>query len=176
MTRRDREVVIRAETAGDQSAIRALHLTVFQATLEADLVDALRSAADPFLSFVAALDNVIVGHILFTPATIEAKDGAAHSAIALAPMAVRPDKHGSGIGTEMIEKGLAACRQAGYRVAIVLGHRDYYPRFGFEKASVHGIRSEYEVPDEIFMVMALEDGALDGCQGVARYHPVFNDF
>jgi len=71
---------------------------------------------------------------------------------------------------------LGACRAAGYSVVIVLGHASYYPRFGFQPASRFGIRWEHEVPDEAFMVLGLQSGALQGVKGIARYHPAFDHF
>jgi len=73
----------------------------------------------------------------------------------------------------LVEVGLAACREAGHGIVIVLGHPDYYPRFGFRPATLYGIRWEHDAPDEAFMVVELREGTLDGVRGVARYHPAF---
>ena len=88
------------------------------------------------------------------------------TAMALAPMAVLPDYQGQGIGSALVREGLEACRRAGHRIVVVLGHADYYPRFGFKPANGHGLRSPFPVPDEAFMAMALVPGGLDGISGV----------
>ena len=88
-------------------------------------------------------------------------------------MAVDPDYERRGIGGRLVVQGLELCRASGYRIAVVLGHPTYYPRFGFVPARLHGIRFALDVPDDAFMVMELEPGALDGCTGVARYAAEF---
>ena len=92
-----------------------------------------------------------------------------HEAVGLAPLAVDPDCQRRGIGSRLVAQGLDRCRESGYRIAVVLGHPAYYPRFGFVPARLHGIRFEMEVSDDAFMVLELEPGALAGCTGVARY-------
>ena len=148
-----------------------MNVAAFPAPDEADLVEALRAEAEPIVSLVAEDDGVIVGHILFSPVTL---DG--HSELklmGLAPMAVLPDLQRGGIGSALVKAGLEACRQLGSIGVIVLGHAAYYPRFGFVPASRFCIDSEYEVPDESFMAMELTPGALAGKSGRARYHAVF---
>jgi putative acetyltransferase len=93
----------------------------------------------------------------------------------LAPLAVLPELQRQGIGIELTNAGLAAVRQTPCPFVIVLGHPEYYPRFGFERASRYGIRSQYEgVPDEAFMILVLDQGALRGKSGVARYRDEFD--
>lgn len=91
----------------------------------------------------------------------------------LAPMAVMPAAQRRGIGSALIRSGLERCAQLGYSAVVVLGHPEYYPRFGFVPASRFGIGCEYEVPDEVFMALELEPGALTGMSGTIRYHPAF---
>ena len=91
-------------------------------------------------------------------------------------MAVVPDRQRHGVGSALAEAGIAACREDGYEAVIVLGHPDYYPRFGFVPASRFGLRSEYDVPDDVFMALELTPGALHGRgPGTIRYHPAFGN-
>ena len=90
-------------------------------------------------------------------------------------MAVAPALQNSGIGSELVKIGLRKCTDAGYEIAVVLGHPNYYPRFGFKTAKSVGIRCGFDVPDEAFMVMELREGALNGRSGIVRYQPEFND-
>ena len=107
-----------------------------------------------------------------SPVSIESSQQT-HRAVGLGPMAVRPDFQGQGIGRQLIEEGLQVCRRAGYEIVVVLGHPSYYPRFGFMLARAQGIHWEQEVPGDAFMVTELKPGALQGCQGTARYLPEF---
>jgi len=166
---------IRPERAGDESAIRAVNLGAFDSPDEAALVDDLRQRSDPFISLVACNTDQVVGHISFSPLTIR-DQGQIHSAIALAPLAVLPAFQRQGIGGQLVRAGLNACRAASYEIVIVLGHPNYYPRFGFERASLYDIRWEHEAPDEAFMVTALKPGVLEGIKGIVSYHPAFDRF
>jgi len=171
-------VQIRDERAEDFPRIREIITEAFTREFgrsnEAALVDALRDVANPFISLVAEAEhnNVIVGHIVFTPVRVESSEGE-WEAMALAPVAVDPTCQHSGIGAALIRAGLERCRTLGYGVAVVLGHPTYYPRFGFRPAPPLGIRSEYDVPDEVFMVLELEPGALRGRTGTVKYLPPF---
>ncbi|MEK7832952.1 MAG: N-acetyltransferase, partial [Acidobacteriota bacterium] len=95
--------------------------------------------------------------------------------IGLAPMAVWPERQNEGIGSRLVEAGLTECRKACHRFVIVLGHPEFYPRFGFVPASRFGIKSEYDVRDEVFMAMELQEGSLAGFAGIAKYLPEFNE-
>jgi putative acetyltransferase len=163
--------VIRLESRGDEASIRETNELAFRAPLEARLVDALRETAD-YLSLVATLDGRVVGHILFTPVTIEP---AVDRRIAgLAPMAVRPEHQRSGIGGQLILAGLEECRRSGYSAVVVLGHPDYYPRFGFIPAHTFGLACEFPSPPEAFMAIELDAGGLKAIRGMVRYHAVFS--
>ena len=137
---------------------------------------ALRDAEgfDPALSLVALRDDTVVGHILFSPIDI-VRDGSNVPALALAPMAVRPAFQRQSIGSALVRAGLEACRRSGHRIVVVLGHAQYYPRFGFTPAGESGVRAPFEVPDEAFMVLSLVDGGLDDVAGVVRYSAPFSD-
>lgn len=165
-------ILIRAETIKDQGDIRRVNELAFARPNEADLVDALREKAAPIVSLVATLDQKVVGHILFSPVTIESEESA-FTAMGLAPMAVLQEYQNQGIGSQLVRAGLKECERLGEDIVVVLGHPNYYPRFGFRPASLKGLRSEYDVPDEVFMVTELRPDALAGRQGLVKYHPEF---
>lgn len=165
-------VHIRGETAADIGAVAALNRAAFERAAEADLVDDLRAAGRAALSLVAERDGVLLGHILFSPVSIE-RAGADLRPLGLAPMAVRPDAQRTGIGAALVRAGLAACRAGGSGAVVVLGHAEYYPRFGFVPASRFGLRSEYDVPDDVFLACELTPGALADARGLVRYAPEF---
>jgi putative acetyltransferase len=165
-------VRIRPEEERDHSAVRQINLRAFETALEADLVDAVRPTARPLISLVAELDHAVVGHILFTPVTV--RDGEATSkAIGLGPMAVVPELQRRGIGSRLVEAGLEASRELGEHVVVVLGHADYYPRFGFRPAAELGLRYRGPDFDPFFFVAELENGALEGIRGMVEYLPEF---
>ena len=120
---------------------------------------------------IADDDDAIVGHILFSPVTLTAHPGL--RIMGLAPMAVVPARQRQGIGSALIREGLEHCRRLGFGAVIVLGHAEYYPRFGFTPASRFGLGCEYDVPDEVFMALELYEGILQGKSGTIRYHPAF---
>jgi putative acetyltransferase len=164
---------LRDETPGDAAAIRSLHLTAFETRAEADLVDALRARAAPLISIVAEEHGSLVGHILFSPVQLEGR--ADLRVLGLAPMAVVPAHQGSGVGSSLVRAGLERCRRSDADAVVVLGHPGYYPRFGFQPASRFGIRSEYAVPDEAFMLLELRETSMAGATGTVRYHPAFQE-
>jgi putative acetyltransferase len=168
-------ITTRQEREGDQAAVRRVNEEAFGQPDEADLVDALRMRAGATLSLVALQGDRSVGHILFSPATIRS-ERSSFNAVALGPMAVLPAYQNTGIGTQLVLMGLHECREAGHEVVIVLGHANYYPRFGFVPAKSQGIRWEFDVPDDAFMVMELHEGALAGRGGVVKYQPEFTIF
>lgn len=163
---------IRTQSADDDGAVRQVNEAAFPTPVEADLVERLRAEADPVISLVAEDDGAIVGHILFSPVTLAADSDFA--AFALGPMAILPARQRQGIGSNLVRAGLDECARLGCRAVFVLGHPDYYPHFGFVPASRYGIFSQFEVPDEVFMVLELEPGALGGKAGKMRYHAAFD--
>lgn len=164
-------MIIRAERPIDIAAIDAVNRAAFETDAEARLVALLRAQATPVISLVAEADDRVVGHIMFSP--IEAAGAAAGAVLGLAPMAVLPEYQRRGIGSDLVRAGLDACRGIGVTALVVLGHPEFYPRFGFIPASRFGLTSEYSVPDDVFMAMELEQGSLTGVSGVVRYHPAF---
>jgi putative acetyltransferase len=165
---------IRPEQAQDIEAIREVNRQAFGRPAEAELVDALRAENDVTLSLVAVEEGQVVGHILFTP--VELVEGEERfPAVGLGPMAVLPAYQQQGIGSRLIEAGLEALREQGQSLVFVLGHSDYYPRFGFRPTRPYGIRCEFDVPDDVFMVVTLRDGALSGRRGTVVYRPAFHN-
>jgi putative acetyltransferase len=162
---------IRNEIPADHSSVHALNVAAFESPVEADLVEALRESADPLISLVAVEDEKLIGHILYSPVTLTGHPEL--KCMGLAPMAVSAEHQKTGVGTALITEGLKRCRDLGIEVVVVLGHPDYYPRFGFTPTVEYGINSEYDVPAEVFMLLELQPDSLAGKTGTACYHPVF---
>jgi putative acetyltransferase len=161
-------MLIRNERPSDQAAVYAVNSLAFEQPAEAELVLALHRADKAVIALVAELEGEVVGHILFSPVSVEGQP-ADRRGLGLAPMAVHPEHQRGGIGGRLVEAGLAAARDGGFDFAVVLGHPTYYPRFGFVPASRFQLRCEYGVPDEVFMALSLRPGALDGVAGLVRY-------
>jgi putative acetyltransferase len=166
-------MTIRPEKPEDVHAIRIVNERAFGGAAEADLVDALRRNGKPTISLVAEDAGRVVGHILFSTVTVGTGERELVG-VGLAPVAVLPEFQNRGVGSSLVERGLERCRDAGHRFVVVVGHPDYYPRFGFVPASRFDIKSEYNVADDVFMAMELEDGALQDQAGIVRYQPEFN--
>jgi putative acetyltransferase len=168
-------ITVRTERFEDIAAVRLLNTQAFEQAAEADIVDTLRQACPDALSLVAEDAGRIVGHILFTPAVIECGNRMIHG-MALAPMAVLPDRQSEGIGTALVTHGLKVLQERRCPFVVVLGYPDYYTRFGFERASGHKITSQWEgVPDDAFMIIIFDRVAMEGISGVARYRDEFNE-
>jgi putative acetyltransferase len=138
------------------------------------LVDKLRQRGAFTLSLVAEMAGQVVAHALFTPVDVVEDEGS-WTAVALGPVAVAPDHQKQGIGDQLIRAGLAMCHERGDDIVAVLGHPTYYPRFGFVPAVRYGIKSEYDVPDDVFMLIELREGALAGRRGIVNYQVEFNE-
>ncbi len=167
-------LTIRPERPQDREAISQVHQLAFGQPNEALLVEALRRAPAfiPELSLVALDATQVVGHILFSRIAVRTPSDA-RPALALAPMAVLPAFQRRGIGSGLVKRGLADARSLGHGLVIVVGHPDYYPRFGFVRAEPFGIRAPFEVSGEAFMVLELQASALQGCRGEVVYPPQF---
>lgn len=164
-------MLIRRETEADHSAVQKLLLSAFDEEGESKLVTRLRVNAEPLISLVAELDGKIIGHILFSPVTLDTAPSLA--IMGLAPMAVLPNHQGRGVGTALVEAGLKRCREQNFGAVVVLGHPKYYPRFGFRASSDYNIKCEYDVSAAAFMLIELIDGYLQKHSGTARYHEEF---
>jgi putative acetyltransferase len=165
--------MIRAENANnfvELLAIRAVNEAAFGRRDEADLVDDLRTGGAVLASLVAEIEGRIVGHILFSRMWIVSSSSSIE-AVALAPLAVLPERQRRGIGGELIRHGLDLLRYGSEKIVIVVGHPDYYPRFGFSTEKARSLESPF--PREAFMAMELNTGALDGARGTVRYPAAF---
>jgi len=161
---------IREETPDDFAAIREVNNRAFGQEQEANIVDALRSNGAALLSLVASLDGRVVGHIMYSPISVADQISGA----ALGPMAVHPEYQNMGIGSRLVEAGNRKIKEAGYPFIIVLGHANFYPRFGFQPASARRITCEWEVPDDVFMLLVLDDARMRAVSGLARYRHEFS--
>lgn len=162
---------VRPEKPIDWPAIRAVNEAAFETSVEADIVDAVRAKSRSPISLVADADGEIIGHILFSAVSLARRDGPL--LMGLGPMAVTPVHQRRGVGSALVRHGLILCRERGCAAVVVLGHASYYPRFGFVAASRYGIRCEYDVPDEVFMIIELGPGALAGISGTVSYDAAF---
>jgi putative acetyltransferase len=166
---------VRVEKPEDIPQVRIINEQAFKQPIEADIVDKLRGSCPGCVSLVAEEDHGPVGHIFFSPAVVEA-GGRRVEGMGLAPMAVIPDRQRQGIGSALVKCGLELVRMKGCPFVIVLGHPAFYPRFGFEPASTRGLSCQWNgVPDEAFMVLVMDEQALEGVSGIARYRDEFNE-
>jgi putative acetyltransferase len=164
-------VEIRSETSEDHAAVRHVHQQAFGQSDEAKLVEWLRAASKAIIALVATNKSQVVGHILFSPVSLE--PAYPHfNAVGLAPVGVLPEYQNQGIGSQLIREGLKVCRDAGYDAVVVLGDAAYYSRFGFSRAADYGLGNEYHA-DEHFMVIELREGVLNGVSGTVKYQPEF---
>ena len=167
-------VVIRPETPQDSAAIRNVNEDAFGSSVEADLVEKLRSRQAYTISLVATDGDNVIGHIIFSPVTIESGN-TSFAALGLGPMAVLSSYQRKGVGSQLVREGLQECRRLGHEIVVVLGHPDYYPRFGFIPARPRGIKCEFEVPDEARMILELDEGILAGRTGTVKFQPEFQE-
>ncbi|MER2527281.1 MAG: N-acetyltransferase [Candidatus Competibacter denitrificans] len=163
---------IQPEQPPDYAAVDQINRLAFGRADEAQLVAALRRQVPAAISLVAWWETEAVGHILLTPVSLEPPLPGVTVA-GLAPLAVLPSRQRQGIGGQLIEVGLAACRAQGYSTVIVLGHPAYYPHFGFVPAATKGLYCEFSVRPEAFMLCELTPQAFDLPRVVVRYHPAF---
>jgi putative acetyltransferase len=162
---------IRGERAGEQQAVRSIHLATFPNPDEAELVQRLKRDGDALVSLVADAAGSLVGHLMFSPVSLDPPAPELFGA-ALAPLAVLPAWQGRGIGSRLSLAGLEACREAGLDYVVVLGEPLFYRRFGFRRAASLGLADTWEGEDA-FQAMELRNGALSGIQARVNYAPAF---
>jgi putative acetyltransferase len=167
-------VMIRPETDQDRQAIWNVNQVAFGSNAEANLVDALRDGGFVEVSLVAEVDKEIVGHILLSRVTIVATVGTL-GALSLAPMAVLPSHQRTGIGTKLVAAGLEICRERGLEIVVVLGHPEFYQRFGFSAELARRLESPFG-GGEVWMTVELVQGALNGVVGRVEYSRPFAAF
>jgi putative acetyltransferase len=162
-------IKIREECPDDVVAVRDLNRRAFGQDQESSIVDALRANRAALLSLVATVNDQVVGHIMYSPVFMGNVEGAA-----LGPMAVLPECQRQGIGSKLIDAGNQKLKDAGYPFIIVVGHADYYSRFGFRPASEYGIKCEWDVPNDVFMLLVLDETKMEGVSGLAKYRHEFS--
>jgi len=172
-------ITIRPEEPRDIAVIRHVNEQAFArdghlGTEEADLIDALRGNDHVVVSLVAEVNGQVVGHILFSPMTVESANGGIHQLIALGPLAVLPEYQKQGVGSALMNTGLDEIRELGHGAVFLVGHASYYPRFGFRPARERGII--YQDGRDSVQVIELRPGELDGVTGTARFSPEFEAF
>ncbi len=164
-------VVIRPERPDDWRAIRHVNQAAFDGDTEADLVESLRDGGFVEVSLVADMHEEIVGHILFSRVSI-VTDGGTMNVLSLAPMAVLPGHQRKGIGSKLLEHGLELCRAHGHRIVVVLGHPEFYSRFGFSSELAASLESPFG-GGKAWMVLELEPNSMMGIEGQVEYSPPF---
>jgi len=164
-------VTIREEIPGDYDPVEQVHRGAFRGELEAKLVKRLRRDGLVTVSLIATRADAIVGHILFSELVIETGANEV-KAVSLAPLAVIPEFQRQGIGSELVRKGLALCRERGCGIVLVLGEPEFYTRFGFSPDLVKRLQSPYS--GDYWMALELVPGALDGVSGTVRYPEAFS--
>ncbi len=162
------KIEIRDERPGDVAAIRDVNRLAFSQDEEGRIVEALRANGAATLSLVAIDNGVVIGHIIFSPVFVGAVQG-----VGLGPMAVHPTYQRRGIGSRLVEAGLERLRSEGCPFIVLVGHPEFYPRFGFERAAGYGLTCQWPVPDEFFLVKVLDSKVMDRLRGEARYRDEF---
>jgi len=163
-------IEIRDERPDDVAAIREVNRRAFGQDQEANIVDALRANGGALLSLVATLNHQVVGHIMYSPISV----GDGFTGAALGPLAVLPEHQRRGIGSKLVDAGNRKIKDEGWPFILVLGHSNYYPRFGFAPACNHGIRCEWEVPQDVFMLLVLDRDRTQDVSGLAKYRDEFS--
>ena len=166
---------IRPEQPGDEEAIAKVNRHAFGGEEEVEIIAGIRGSeySIPELSLVAETDGRIIGHIMFSIITLVHFDRPAEKILSLAPMAVEPEMQNTGIGSALVKAGMDKARELGHTVIVVIGHPEFYPRFGFRQARALGLDVGMEVPDETFMVAGLQPGALQDIGGMVQFSPPF---
>ena len=167
-------ISIRSETEADRDAVKKVNDAAFANNAEAKLVDTLRTGGYIVSSLVAETNGSVIGHILFSRLTLKTS-AEPISAVSLAPMAVLPEYQRQGIGSLLVKHGLNECRDAGHRIVVVLGHPEFYPRFGFSTQLAEQLESPFG-GGPAWMALELTPDALAGVHGTVEYAPPFTSF
>ncbi|WP_025784350.1 GNAT family N-acetyltransferase [Sporosarcina sp. D27] len=174
--------IIRQEQESDYESTEKVVETAFASAVQSDqnehkLVSRIRQLGSfvPELSLVAVNEenNVIIGHILLSKVLIGNDDNQKTESLALAPVSVSPDFQNKGIGKSLIQKALEEAKKLKFQSVVVLGHPEYYPKFGFRKSSIWKIKAPFEVPEEALMAIELQEGSLNHSSGIIEYPSVF---
>jgi len=174
------QIIIRQETPKDHSWVieltaKAFETMPFSEGDEDKLVENLRKASSfiPELSLVAELNGQVVGHILYTPMIID-NGQQQYQSLVLGPVSVLPEFQKMGIGGMLIIAGHQKAKELRFQSVILIGHPEYYPRFGYKPASGFGIKTQIPLPsDDVFMAVELTEGALTGVSGMVIFPPEF---
>lgn len=163
-------LLIRDESPEDAEAIRevteaAFELNPYSDGSEPAIIDALRNAGALSISMVAVVGDDLVGHIAFSPVTIDGRDLGWFGG---GPLSVTPTFHGRGIGSALVRSGLARLEEIGAAGCVLVGDTDYYRRFGFERSST----LRYPAADDHFMALTLREPTPSG---EVAFHPAFGD-
>ena len=167
-------IEIRQESESDAPAIWRVHEQAFNEEDEAKVVEMLRASDSIVLSLVAVTGGQVVGHVLFSPVTVESSPADSRW-VALGPIGVLPDHQGRGIGSRLVREGLAQCQLQGCDGVVLLGDPGYYGRFGFVPASDYGLTDPYG-GGPAFQVIELRQGAIEQITGAVRFAPEFDAF
>lgn len=175
---------IRQEQPQDEVVVFEINASAFSSESEANLVSTLRKQEPRCISIVAESDGVILGHLMLSPVTLHdttkvttnntTNNTTKLELYGLAPMAVHPNHQNQGIGSALVKEGLRLCKAAEIDAVVVLGHPEFYPRFGFTPSSGFNIVSEFDVPEEVFMILEIKKGVLDEYSGTIKYHSAFS--
>lgn len=175
----DGVIMIRQEKEEDFRQVQEVVRLAFQGVEESDhtehlLVERLRrsDAYIPHLSLVAETDGKIAGHVLLSEVKVVAGSDV-HTVLSVAPLSVLPAYQRKGIGGMLLREAHKRALELGYGAVLLLGHEDYYPRFGYGRASMFGIRFPFDAPDACCMAMELKAGGLDGIHGMVHYPDAF---
>jgi putative acetyltransferase len=164
-------LIIRPQNrAEDLEAILAINAQAFGKGRGTPAFQALRSSAEDIVSLVAERQGEVIGHVFFSPVTLESEPPL--GGMGLGELAVAPDWQRQGVGKALTEAGIHALRAAHCPFVIVIGVPAYYPRLGFQVGGEYGLKCQWEVPPESFMVRILDPIALGDRTGVARYRDV----
>jgi putative acetyltransferase len=176
-------MIFRLEEEKDEDAVYEINSAAFETCVEADLVDRLRDFDGPFVSLVAENEGVVVGHIIFTPVSIDEEpkervvlpEDVDAVIYGLGPMSIAPHMQKQGIGTGLLRAGLEQCIDLDIDAVVVLGHPEFYRRCGFKAASNFGLKYGADIPQENFMAIELVEESLRNTRGVIHYNPEFSE-